>query len=99
MMFTRRDEWGDNVDELDVNRAELIELQRNNAALAFAQGGSTADYRLAYDTAKMVGDLVFQDGERMVSVWEIDNTFVVVAAWGPGEQEPSHQTLVLDDWR
>jgi hypothetical protein len=56
----------------------------------------------------MIGEIVFQDGERMVSVWQIDDAFgkwsnvqkfVVVAAWGPGEQEPSHQTLVLEDWR
>jgi hypothetical protein len=94
---------GEDVDELDVNRAELIELQRQNAALAFVQLDAKQpdmrDYRLAYDTAKMIGEIVFQGGERMVSVWEIDNTFVVVAAWGPGEQEPSHQTLVLEDWR
>jgi hypothetical protein len=99
MIALRIDAKGGDMDELDVNRDALIELQRNNAALAFAGGGSTADYRLAYDTAKMVGDIVFQDGERMVSVWEVDGSFVVVAAWGPGEQEPSHQTLVLEEWR
>jgi hypothetical protein len=88
------------MDELDVNRDELIELQRQWAAHMFIQpDGTVSDYQLAHDTAKMVGDIVFQDGERMVSVWEIDNTFVVVTAWAPGEQDPTHQALVLQDWR
>lgn len=88
----------------DPNREELIELQRQNAAIAFSKATADDrdvddDYRLARDIAKMVGEIVFEDGERMVSVWNIDGSYIVVAAWGPGEQEPSHQTLVLDDWR
>ena len=70
---------------------ELLDLERRQAARAFAKG----DFELAYNLTAFVAQLPFDDGYRRGTVWSIDDTFVVVAVWAPGEQDPTFDVMVL----
>jgi len=79
---------------------DLLEIERVAAAEAYASDGEAtypepADRKLAHDIARLVGELTFDDDCRHLSVWLIDDCYVVVAANAQGEQDPDISTVVL----
>lgn len=79
---------------------ELKAVERSAAAWEFA-GENEEDVKLAYDTAsEQPGEIILDEGERRITVWLIDGTYVLTAAWAPSSDgDPVIQTLVLRDWR
>jgi len=89
-------------DDLD---ADLLDIEKRTAAIFFAGWGTDIDnvdvddVELAIAGLTFVDGLAFNDAERLLTVWEVDDQYVVVAAWAPGEQGPTHDCMLLDTFK
>jgi hypothetical protein len=78
----------------------LLEAERRYAAAVFAGWGEVEpdqyDVEAAADIAVFLDAISLYGGERLISVWEVDDQLVVVAAAVVGEGEPHRQAFVLE---
>jgi hypothetical protein len=91
--------WPSDID------ADLLDIEKRTAAIFFAGWGTDIDnvdvddVELAIAGLSFVDGLTLDEGERLITVWEVDDQYVVVAAWAPGEQGPTHDCMLLDTWK